>query len=128
VSLEFKVERGNTTELKANSLSAGCEPNLTRNFSNARAGFPWRRLLATPKFLIPLAPPASQHNFLRLDGTGEAFLIGDVTTDAPRRKDTIAGTDAQPRRGEATGRVRMDVRAENLDPKGLCGSSLQPRM
>src|SRR5258708_5687915 len=31
-------------------------------FSNTGAGFPSERLLATPTFLIPLAPPASQHN------------------------------------------------------------------
>src|ERR1035437_2944115 len=33
----------------------------TRNFSNTRVGFPSQRFLATPTFLIPLAPPSSPY-------------------------------------------------------------------
>src|SRR5215469_628260 len=56
-----KLDDGNHTELKTNSFSGGCWQTSPRDFSNIRAGFPPERLLATPPFLIPLAPPYSQH-------------------------------------------------------------------
>src|SRR5258708_36308651 len=55
-----KVNDGNRTELTANSFSAGCWPISTPKIRNVRNRFPSERLLATPMFLIPLSPPASQ--------------------------------------------------------------------
>jgi hypothetical protein len=55
---EFKVDYGTPTELKANSLSAEFWRTSTRNFSNARQGFPSQRFLATPA--VRIHPARSQ--------------------------------------------------------------------
>jgi len=55
-----KVNDGNRTELTANSFSGGCWPISTPKNRNVHNRFPSKRLLATPTFLIPLAPAASR--------------------------------------------------------------------
>ena len=85
---EFKVHDRTRSELKANSLSAGCWRTSTRNFSNTRAGFPSQRFLATPPFLIPPAPAAS-HSETRCLRMGKSLLL---TPLFPMR---LAGTNVE---------------------------------
>src|ERR1017187_10112049 len=70
-------EQTTPTELKANSYSGGCERTSTRNFSNICARFPSERLLATPTFLIPLAPASRYKPSMRFGEIGKSPQFRD---------------------------------------------------